>query len=76
MIERIRSFCNKYKDQGLDICIKFSNMEIILRAYWHNEKGELLTYYRIYCYCNDANLEEMIDRFADETLQYKRSGLI
>ena len=76
MIEKIKSLCNKYKDQGLDICIEFTKFGIIFRAYWYNKEGELLTFRRTYLYCSSKELEELVDRFANETLQYKRSGLI
>ena len=76
MIEKIRSLCNKYKDQDIDIWIEFTNMSIILRAYYHSEIGKLLTYSRAYCYYNDVNLEDLLDRFVDEVLEYKRGGLI
>ena len=76
MIEKIKSLCNKYKDQGLDIWIEFTEFKIIFRAYWYNKEGELLTFRRSYLYCSSKDLEVLVDRFANETLQYKRSGLI
>mgnify|MGYP006935953996 CR=1 FL=1 len=73
MIEEMHSICTKYKYLGLDICVEFNTIGVVLRGYWENRSGELMTYNRIYDYTYfsmmEASLSEIAEMFKNEILE-------